>query len=139
MNEAMFTPGPWEVVYRDDESCMQMTVITPKGLMMPTSNEGQLDFEQDEKLEKVIAITYHQLKPIVGYDASEKDEEDANAHLIAAAPEMYAALEKFKKQLNRALTCTTEEELGKAVEWICGEGKTLIDEVLLKAQGGTPE
>ena len=61
---------------------------------------------------------------------------EADANLIATAPEMYEALRKFKEHITWVMTCTTEEELGKSVDWICGEGQTLIDEVLIKAQGG---
>jgi len=136
MSKYKFTPGPWEVIHTDDNLCMSMTIIAPKGLFLGGETFGMLSNEQPEKLGKLIAVTFHQLDPIVGFDACERDEDDGNAHLIASAPEMYEALEKFNEQLNRSLTCTTEGELGKAVAWICNEGKALIDRVLLKAQGG---
>jgi hypothetical protein len=91
MDKSKFTPGPWEVVYRDDESFMCMTLIAPKGLMNP-DNVGRLIDEPIETQEKVIAITHHQLLPMAGHEACEKDEEEANAELMAAAPDMYKAL-----------------------------------------------
>ena len=92
MNKSKHTPGPWEVVYRDDESFMCMTLIAPKGLMNP-NNVGRLIDEPTEVQEKVIAITFHQLLPFSGYQAFDKDEQEANDRLIASAPEMLEALE----------------------------------------------
>lgn len=126
MNKPKFTPGPWEVVHTDDDSCMSMTVIAPKGLFDP-NNSGRLSNEDHEKLEKVIAITFHQLMPIAGFEACEKDEDDGNAFLMAAAPDMYEALRELLELLE-------EHE----PNWYLKKHFTKASQALAKAQGGEP-
>lgn len=85
-----YTPGPWEIVYRDDDHCMSMTVIAKKNSMGKTSNICRLS--DDKNQGNVIAITYHQILPWAGQEAFNNDQSEANDRLIAAAPEMYEAL-----------------------------------------------
>lgn len=127
MSEAKFTPGPWEVVHTDDNLCMSMTVITPKGLFEDKQTYGMLSNEPSGKLGKIIAVTFHQLEPIVGFEACEKDEDDGNAYLIAAAPEMYEALLKVEGLLN-------ELRNNHGIYGWSGE-KAILD-AISKAQGG---
>ncbi|MFZ3132694.1 MAG: hypothetical protein WA125_16735 [Desulfosporosinus sp.] len=124
MNKPKFTPGPWEVVYRDDESFMSMALIAPKGLMNP-DNMGRLIDEPTEIQEKVIAITHHQLAPMAGYEACEKDEEEGNAGLMAAAPEMYEALNEIMEQLE---LMPLSEHVLSAI--------SIYERAIFKAQGG---
>jgi hypothetical protein len=77
------TPGPWEVVYRDDDHCMTMTVIAPKGSMGDSSNVMRLS--DDPNQANVIAITWHQLTPWAGQESFNNDQSDANDSFIAAA------------------------------------------------------
>jgi len=84
-----FTPGPWFVRHCDDERFMCMTVVS--SIDRGESNSGRFDNEED-----TIAITYHQCLPAVCADNPEDPEDveirEANARLIAAAPEMYREL-----------------------------------------------
>ena len=90
------THGPWEVVHRDDDYCMGMTCIAQAGVMGDTGNICRLD--DDPNAQKVIAITFHQIAPFVGMecdcdgDLSYVGRAEANARLIAAAPELLCAL-----------------------------------------------
>ena len=67
-----YTPGPWEIVYRDDDQCMCMTVIAPKGSMGETGNVCRLS--DDPKQGEVIAISFHQLIPQASMEAFDRDE-----------------------------------------------------------------
>lgn len=96
MSDVKFTPGPWEVVNTDDNLCMSMTVITPRGLFERNETNGMLSDESSDKLGKIIAVTFHQIDPIVGLEACDKNEDDGNARLIASAPEMYESLKIYE-------------------------------------------
>jgi hypothetical protein len=79
------TPGPWFVRYCDDESFMCMTVIS-------SSDHGPSNNSVFENEDDTIAVVYHQCNPTV--KSEEPDEADANARLIAAAPDLLNALKK---------------------------------------------
>jgi hypothetical protein len=77
----------WEVVRRDDEMHMSMSVIAPKGLM------GSLDstklLSKDPNRDKIVAIVFHQCYPFVNNSKSLKfEDKNEIERLIAAAPEM---------------------------------------------------
>ena len=138
MDKPKHTPGPWEVVYRDDESFMSMALIAPKGLMNP-DNVGRLIDEPLEIQGKVIAITHHQLTPMTGYEACENDEEDSNAELMAAAPEMYEALQHALQFIENGTTLgyiqMPDTDSGDAAL----ETPSVIRKALTKAQGSKLE
>ncbi|MGZ5077015.1 MAG: hypothetical protein ACXV9R_10365 [Methylobacter sp.] len=94
------TPGPWEIVYRDDDHCMCMTVIAAKGSMGNTRNVMRL--RDDPNQANVIAITFHQLIPWSGQDAFNNDQSKANDRLIAAAPELLEALRYARRFVNES-------------------------------------
>lgn len=89
------TPGPWEVVHRDDNNYMSMTLVAQKGVFDTPDNVRQLRDEPDHVQERVIAITFHQSLPIVGDHAIDCNQERGNAKLIALAPEMADAIRAF--------------------------------------------
>jgi hypothetical protein len=91
------TPGPWEIVHRDDDYCMSMTCIAQAGAMRETRNICRLD--DDINAHKVIAITFHQITPRAGMECDDDDDDlscvdraQANSRLIAAAPDLLEAL-----------------------------------------------
>lgn len=66
MSEAKFTPGPWEV---DESHCLGAVTAGKRHIAMASL----FDWPEDEK-----RVT--------------REQQMANSHLIAAAPDMYAAL-----------------------------------------------
>lgn len=109
-----YTKGDWEIVYRDDEQHMCMTVIAPKGTMGDTSNICRLC--DDPNQDKVIAIVLHQIRPLAGIDAIDRSEDEGNAALMVNAARMYEALlicsEYLKKYPDKHYTY---EEVTEAV------------------------
>ena len=91
------TPGPWEMVHRDDQSFMSMTVIAQKGRMGNTANVCRL-FD-DPNAEDVIAVVYHQLDPLAG-QGCEIEEAFGNAKLISLAPKLLDALRELAASMD---------------------------------------
>jgi hypothetical protein len=87
MSNPSFTPGPWFVRYCDDDYHQSMTVISSDSKWDGKPNIGLFADESD-----TVAIVYHQLRPTVGVD-KDPGFSDNVALLIAAAPDMYAALQ----------------------------------------------
>jgi len=100
MSETKFTPGPWEV--RLDDS-----TFGPK-----------LEIHQ-EGAENRVPICERDL----GFNDDVDEESKANAHLIAAAPEMYEAIEGLLNVISE----TRGEDARQAV--------IKANEVLAKARG----
>jgi hypothetical protein len=77
----------WEVVHRDDEKHMCMSVIAPVGSMGDAGNIMQL--QDDPNHNKVVAIVFHQCYPFVNNSESlEFEDKNEIERLIASAPEM---------------------------------------------------
>lgn len=107
MSEEKFTPGKWTVHH---------------GLMEPTFiHTAAKDEEYEDGKTPVICECYHGIKG--QYPNFDHSELQANANLIAAAPEMYALLKTIADPATfmGAKTC---EEL-----------RTAIEAVLKKARG----
>jgi hypothetical protein len=106
------TPGPWEIVYRDDDRCMTMTVIAPKGSMGETRNVMRLS--DDPNQANVIAITWHQLTPWSGQEAFNNEQSDANDKLIAAAPELLEFAQEVRRSGDTRLASMAIAVISKA-------------------------
>lgn len=81
------TPGPWHIRHCDDNGCMSMTAIS--AVPVPA---GNVDCYEDRDPDDMIAIVFHQSEPFVRPE-DRKGERVANAALIAAAPDLLAALD----------------------------------------------
>lgn len=106
MSETKFTPGPWRTV-RPSDNPTKLYVRDCGGLIaegpFPSHYEGQ-----DERF------------------AKEVDQYEANARLIAAAPELYEALDQILDDMgNDGLSC-------------CQAAKDQARAALAKARGETP-
>lgn len=97
MKDTKFTPGPWCVPHFADDThpCMCISVVGMHGGM-----GGICDIEIDNGL----------LISEGGNDAPDIEQAKANAHLIAAAPDLYEALEW-------AVLNADESEAGRDDEW----------------------
>lgn len=82
------TPGPWHVRYCDDDRHMCMTAIS--AVPVPDANVDQYDARE----EHMVAIVYHQTYPYVRPE--DTDGAEANARLIAAAPDLLEALKEAR-------------------------------------------
>ena len=109
MRKPKFTPGPWLSYKLQDDDVINITTRSRK--------EGHF-----------VDVAFIS----VGFDKPFDDEQRANAHLISAAPELYAALEeyfkccyKFRVYGRRSSSCRG-----------CGELKTcLVRKAIKKARG----
>lgn len=79
MNEPKFTPGPWKAVLSNE----RQPQILYRGLVAVLERSP-------EQWSSVVAQS--------GYADAGRETIDANAHLIAAAPELFTALEPFAAQ-----------------------------------------
>lgn len=99
--------------------------------------KGQWNFNPEMEIDDSMVITDDNYNPIAyletnsvfdgsGYVNQLTDEQDANAHLIAAAPELYETLEKIMKHLNHGC--------GDAIEYL-NNSDYCINKLLAKARG----
>ncbi|MEQ3644793.1 MAG: hypothetical protein ABNH17_05460 [Paracoccus sp. (in: a-proteobacteria)] len=86
MSERKWTPGPWAI---DFSSIISKADALPAGRVhgYGCGNDFVADLNDGE---------YHEY--------TDRDEQDANAHLIAAAPDLYEALDKVNRWFNGAET-----------------------------------
>lgn len=113
MGEARFTPGPWELVNGGD-------IFGPLG---GDSGDG---VKADDNDGWQIAEVGH-YPAFVGGEETELGAEcrRANAHLVAAAPELYEALEAL-----------LEDGVWAGCDWIPSDGaKQKAEQALSKARG----
>lgn len=106
MSETKWTPGPWVMIEQD------RSIMSPNGLQ----------------------IAHTMSKPGCGMQW-DKEELEANAHLIAAAPDLYAALNESRDELfslglsaGHALGCVRAEIEAREIH-------ARIDAALKKARG----
>lgn len=111
--ETKWTPGPWHWVdHKTDEPW------TPETFYARLETVDQFDTGFVGELPKFILITE-------GFEADTEEEIEANAHLIAAAPELYEAL----KTLIEASDGGTVYEFDRAHD--------IAHEALSRARGGS--
>lgn len=116
MSNEKFTPGPWEADCR-----MGVFVVRKKGDKLQCLSEASDD-----------SIVYQRGRGMKGSNYGYlTDEQEANAYLIAAAPEMYALLSKCSSCINYLLHGVVDDP-------VIGESEnTMIEikELLKKARG----
>jgi hypothetical protein len=88
---AKHTPGPWQVS-RDNDTTL--TIVAPWSDKVRTGAEGWGDYRGIH----TASITHHS-----GYGAVPREHAEANAALIAAAPELLEALKELKQLLDMVL------------------------------------
>lgn len=90
MSETKFTKGPWVVIGEfDNENYAEVT--TQAGFEILSVSSTQIDVEWEKKGDDHWCQEgFHVEIP--------HSEANANAHLIAAAPEMYSLLERLEKE-----------------------------------------
>lgn len=117
------TPGPWEIIDRDDDLSMAMNCIAQAGAMGETVNSCRLN--DDPNAIKVIAITFHQIEPLAGMECDDDDNLScvnrarANARLIAAAPELLAALQQLRYACTDKAEAMADAAIAKATGRDC--------------------
>lgn len=110
MSEPEFTPGPW----KEYKTSPRQFYVGKPG---------------DKALAEVICQS-----SIPQMDGSDKEELRANAHLIAAAPEMYLTLEKARRAMQ--LMLMDPEILSDEQKDYINEAIDEVQETLQKARGG---
>ena len=92
MTEAKFTPGPWDI--------SKVGYIHKNGVMHPLSvDESRLEGESWIAMRKRLAPEF----------GEREAEAEANAHLIAAAPELYEALENLSGLFGTLITYDSDK------------------------------
>ncbi len=120
MSDLKATPGPW-AVYSDDEvySTQEGTANGHPMVIVPDSCLGRDDFDYEDKMPSKAQCRY-------------------NAHLIAAAPELYEALDKLKSSYE-ALAHDYEYAVGAGdIHPLHAEHIQRCAAVLAKARGEQP-
>lgn len=90
MSDTKWTPGPWVI----DPATRPAEVCTIHGL----------------SVEKTDGQGWAYVRGELGYWGADHDEQMANAHLIAAAPELYEALTAFERAQELWLPIEVAEE-----------------------------
>lgn len=107
-----FTKGPWEIKPLEDDKEYIRIRGTVLGGRFKIANVGDGKFHHDNS----------------DWCKFEREEAKANAHLIAAAPEMYEMLSEIKQVIESG------HELGEMVSRVQDFGEE-INELLAKARG----
>jgi len=133
LSAAKHTPGPWQVS-RDNDTTL--TIVAPWSDKVRPGCEGWGDYRGIH----TATLTHHS-----GEGAVPREHAEANARLIAAAPELLSELQKAHQIILNALALMTFEQKG---EWAransrdgcIGDGTTRYHEraeAIAKAVGGS--
>lgn len=130
---AGMTPGPWFVVWTDDTCSMNAVYVGTKDRGLDHDNQIGMD---GSRFGEVVAITLLQEPRLACHDS---ESWDANAELIAAAPDLLDTINANVKRLH-ALT-TTSEKLLAAIDhgaWadILHEGCNLLQAITQEGHPG---
>ena len=118
------TPGPWEVERTYDGHEIRM------GTALEPDHSGYL-VQHIIEYEHGLFERYNDGTPVNEVELRQLREADANARLIAAAPELFEALVVARTQLGLLQGGTTDTVFRFVVE--------LIDEAIAKAKGENDE
>lgn len=86
MADTKFTPGPWQAVEHYSDS---VSVVDSRGFEIVEADDSPILLGYSEKFD----IRHWGELPGRSYLELDAEEQAANARLIAAAPDLYAALE----------------------------------------------
>ncbi len=117
----MHTPGPWEVEHernKFDSACDELAIVSPA-----------LDMTHSGRQTSVPRIVLARLN--VRAFAPHMAEPEANARLIAAAPELLKALER----LLDATSCNFDDALSAVSECDIQEAREIARAAIAKALG----
>lgn len=113
MSARKFTPGPWALgQLRDNDGNVPIKTMRPRA---------------DESVRVAMVDRCAPCKRGQGWKLEIDTERDANARLIAAAPEMYEALANASKMLRAAAQATEDEDYAAAADE--------AEDVLAKSRG----
>lgn len=109
MSEPKFTPGPWYVKPREEIKSMYGSSYTRTTIL--DSQDGG-----------------YSPRHVIAQIAHGNGQEEANARLIAAAPEMYELLDRIKGmlefcKLENSIDAETEHEIDRLLKKARGEQK----------------
>jgi hypothetical protein len=130
------TPGPWEIVYRDDNPFQKMALIYKKDAIENVINN--FDLNENKSNTKVIAVIWHQRNSIENKDAISGDESDANDRLIAAAPEWQHWNDYFADALELIPGINVDREIMTAKRLPVTQRKKAIKKILDDRKEGQP-
>lgn len=132
MSEPKFTKGPWSVCRADDCEC---STVSSKNAPIAKVTRG--DWGDDYPALRLVGDSSLDMKAEaymeqITYGTVPPEEAAANAHLIAASPDLYAAAERLAKGLDNLIG------LGVIHKNYADEASDLSDaahEALSKARG----
>lgn len=128
--EMKYTPGPWEAEFAE-----AINIRAPHGGLVAQLRDAKL-LVLDEVSMVGPEMQAHHLRGRFGaLGRVPAPEAEANARLIAAAPDLLEALEAARRQL---VTLGGNERLGTDDDQIQAMVLFVIDSALAKAEGGAP-
>ena len=117
-NETQWTPGPWRTEFEQEE---------------------EFEGEPDPTYGKLTVESEFGCVALIGPLGPVKDDEDrANARLIAAAPDMFAALQQVKAKVltqHNFLSTATDQERRDALEHLIDWWNSDVVPLLAKIKG----
>lgn len=135
MSDHKWTPGPWEVEY---DPYGVHVIKMGSAIKSPAQHEPQHVIEYEHGC----FAEYDDGEPVSDAQLRQFREAEANARLIAAAPDLYEAAQKALDALVWASAASEFQPDGQAHEGWVNIGRTAIEELraaLAKARGEATE